>query len=255
MSIIDSFRLDGYTALVTGAKRGIGKAITLALADAGADIVGVSATLEEGSEVQREVEAMGRSFKAYKCDFSQRQQTIAFAETLKAEVPAIDIFFSNAGTITRAPAIEHPDDAWDRVLEVNLSSHFILAREVAKGMVEKGWGKIVFTASMMTFHGGHLIPSYTASKGAIGQLTKALANEWAGLGVHVNAIAPGYIATELNPELRSNPVTNKFIVDRISSGRWGTPDDLKGAAVFLASHASDYVDGVVFPIDGGWLAK
>lgn len=255
MSIIDSFRLDGYTALVTGAKRGIGKAITLALADAGADIVGVSATLEEGSEVQREVEAMGRSFKAYKYDFSQREQTIAFAEALKAEGPAIDIFFSNAGTIARAPAIEHPDDVWDRVLEVNLSSHFILAREMAKGMVERGWGKIVFTASMMTFHGGHLIPSYTASKGAIGQLTKALANEWAGLGVHVNAIAPGYIATELNPELRSNPVTNKFIVDRISSGRWGTPDDLQGAAVFLASHASDYVDGVVFPIDGGWLAK
>ena len=255
MGIIDSFRLDGYTALVTGAKRGIGKSITLALADAGADIVGVSVTLEEGSEVQREVEAMGRSFKAYKYDFSQREQTIAFAERLKAEGPGIDIFFSNAGTITRAPAIEHPDDAWDRVLEVNLSSHFILAREMAKGMIERGWGKIVFTASLMTFHGGHLIPSYTASKGAIGQLTKALSNEWAGHGVHVNAIAPGYIATELNPELRSNPVTNKFVLDRISSGRWGTPDDLKGAAVFLASHASDYVDGVVFPVDGGWLAK
>jgi len=255
MSIIDRFRLDGCTALVTGARRGIGKGIAVALADAGADIIGVSATLEEGSDVQREVEALGRSFKAYRCDFSQRQQTHALVETLRNEVPAIDILFSNAGLISRAPALEHADDVWDRVMEVNLSSHFVLARELAKGMVERGWGKIVFTASMMSFHGGVLIPSYTASKGAIAQLTKALANEWAPKGVHVNAIAPGYIATDLNPGLRADPEANKFIVGRISAGHWGTPEDLQGAAVFLASHASDYVDGVVFPVDGGWLAR
>ncbi len=255
MSIIDRFRLDGCTALVTGARRGIGRGIAVALADAGADIVGVSASLEEGSDVQREVEALGRSFKPYKCDFSQREQTRAFAETLKADVPVIDILFSNAGLISRAPALEHSDDVWDRVLEVNLSSHFVLAREVAKGMVERGWGKIVFTASMMTFHGGVLIPSYTASKGAIGQLTKALANEWAPRGVNVNAIAPGYITTDLNPGLRADPETNRFIVERISAGRWGTPEDLQCAAVFLSSHASDYVDGVVLPVDGGWLAR
>ncbi len=255
MSIIDMFRLDGKTALVTGCTRGIGKGIALALADAGADIVGVSATLEPGSEVQKDVETLGRSFAPYRCDFSNRAATHDFIERVRRDVPVIDILFSNAGTISRSPATEHPDDVWDRVLEVNLSSHFVLARGFGRDMVARGHGKIVFTASLMTFHGGMLIPSYTASKGGIGQLTKALSNEWAVKGVNVNAMAPGYIATEINPELRANPETNRFIVERISAGRWGTPDDLRGAAVFLSSAASDYVDGIVLPVDGGWLAR
>lgn len=255
MSIIDMFRLDGKLALVTGCKRGIGRGIALAIADAGADIIGVSATMEPGSEIRREVEALGRTFYPYKCDFSDRAATHRFIDQVRSERPAIDILFSNAGTISRAPALEHPDEVWDRVLEVNLSSHFVVARGFAWDMVARGSGKIVFTASMMTFHGGMLIPSYTASKGGIGQLTKALSNEWAPKGVNVNALAPGYIATDINPELRANPATNRPIVERISVGRWGTPDDLRGAAVFLASAASDYVHGIVLPVDGGWLAR
>lgn len=255
MSILDSFRLDGRVALVTGCRRGIGRGFALALADAGADIIGVSATLEPGSEVEQEVRAMGRSFTPYRCDFSQRKQTLDFVRRVKEENPVIDILFNNAGIIRRTAAADHADETWDCIIETNLSSHFILARELGRDMVARGYGKIVFTASMMTFHGGMNIPSYTASKGAIGQLTKALANEWAGEGVNVNAIAPGYIATEINPELRANPETNRFIVDRIPVGRWGLPEDLAGAAVFLASDASSYVHGTVLPVDGGWLGR
>ncbi len=255
MSIVDSFRLDGKVALVTGCKRGIGRGFALALADAGADIIGVSATLEPDSEVEQEVRRIGRSFIPYRCDFSQRNQTVDFTARVKAENPVIDILFSNAGIIARTPAANHADDLWDRILEVNLSSHFILARELGREMVSRGYGKIVFTASMMTFHGGMHIPSYTASKGGIGQLTKALANEWAGKGVNVNAIAPGYIATEINPELRADPQTNKFILDRVPAGRWGLPEDMAGAAVFLASDASAYVQGTILPVDGGWLGR
>ena len=255
MAILDSFRLDGRVALVTGCTRGIGRGLARALADAGADIIGVSATLEPDSDVEQDIRAMGRSFTAYRCDFSQRQQTLEFTRRVTQENPVIDILFSNAGTISRKPAAEHPDEMWDRIVEVNLSSHFVVAREIGRQMVARGYGKIVFTASLMTFHGGMNIPSYTASKGGIGQLTKALANEWAGKGVNVNAIAPGYIATEINPELRADPQTNKFILDRIPAGRWGLPEDMAGAAVFLASDASAYMHGVVLPVDGGWLGR
>ncbi len=255
MSIFDSFRLDGKVAVVTGCKRGIGRGFALALADAGADIIGVSATLEPGSEVEQEICAMGRTFTTYRCDFSQREQTLEFARRVKEENPVIDILFNNAGIIRRTPAAEHADEIWDRIIETNLSSHFILARELGREMLSRSYGKIVFTASMMTFHGGMHIPSYTASKGAVGQLTKALANEWAGKGVNVNAIAPGYIATEINPELRADSRINKFILDRVPAGRWGLPEDMAGAAVFLASDASAYVHGAVLPVDGGWLGR
>lgn len=256
MSIVDMFRLDGKVALVTGCKRGIGRGFALALADAGADILGVSSTLEgDGGEVGREVRELGHAFTAYRCDLSSREETYDLVRRVKNDFPVVDILFSNAGAISRSPAVEHSDEVWDRIIEINLSSHFVLAREFGKDMVARGAGKIVFTASMMSFHGGLLIPSYTASKGAIAQLTKALANEWAPRGVNVNAIAPGYIATDMNPELRANPETNKFILDRISAGQWGTPTDLQGAAVFLASEASSYVHGVVLPVDGGWLAR
>jgi 2-deoxy-D-gluconate 3-dehydrogenase len=256
MGTLEQFSLDGKVALVTGCKHGIGKAVTLGLAEAGADIIGVSVTLEEsGSEIEQEVKALGRKFKGYQCDFADRQATYRLISRVKADNPVIDILFSNAGTIFRKPAVEHPDDYWDTTMEVNLNSHFVLSREIGKDMVARGSGKIIFTASMLTFQGGILIPSYAASKGGIGQLTKALANEWARHGVNVNAIAPGYMATRLSEALRKDPVRNKAIVDRIPAGRWGTADDLKGAAVFLASPASDYVHGAILNVDGGWLSR
>lgn len=256
MSSIDSFRLDGKVALITGCRRGIGRALTLALASAGADIIGVSANMENsGSEIEQSVRALGRSFKGYRCDFSRREQTLDFVRRVKEESAVIDILVSNAGSLKRIPAVEHPDEVWDHIIELNLSSHFIVAREIGRDMVARGSGKIIFTASLMTFRGGMNIPSYTASKGGIGQLTKALANEWAAKGVNVNAIAPGYIATDINPELRADPAVSKSFVDRIPAGRWGLPDDMAGAVVFLASEASSYVHGVVLPVDGGWLGR
>lgn len=256
MSILDQFKLNGRIALVTGCKHGIGKSITMALAEAGADIIGVSLTLEEsGSEIEQELRALGQEFKGYQCDLGDRQSLYNFISRVKADNPVIDILFSNAGTVIREAAIEHQDDSWDRIIEVNLTSHFILSREIGKDMVARKSGKIIFTASMMTFSGGIMIPSYTASKGGIGQLTKALANEWAGHGVNVNAIAPGYIDTRLPKALKNDPVRNKSILDRIPAGRWGVPDDLKGVAVFLASSASDYLHGSIVNVDGGFLAR
>jgi len=256
VSIVDQFKLDGKVALVTGCKRGIGKAMALGLAEAGADIIGVSVTLEEaGSEVEQQVEAVGRKFRGYRCDFSDRSATYKFLARVKAEHPVIDILVSNAGTIMRSPAAEHPDEYWDRTMEVNLNSHFVLSREIGKDMIARGSGRIIFTASVLAFQGGINIPSYSASKGGIGQLTKALANEWAKYGVNVNAIAPGYIETNLTEALRNDPVRSEAILGRIPAGRWGRGEDLKGIVVFLASPASDYVHGAVLNIDGGWLAR
>jgi 2-deoxy-D-gluconate 3-dehydrogenase len=167
----------------------------------------------------------------------------------------IDILFNNAGTIMRKPAADHPDEWWDKVIEVNLNAQFILTRHVAKGMLDRGRGKIVFTASMLTFQGGITVPGYAASKGAIGQLTKALANEWAGKGLNVNAIAPGYIATDNTAALQADAVRNKAILDRIPAGRWGAPHDLVGAVVFLCSSAADYINGTILTVDGGWLGR
>lgn len=256
MNILDLFRLGGKTALVTGCKRGIGKAMAIALAEAGADIVGVSATLEaEGSDIEKEVKSLGREFKGYACDFSDRSALYAFIEQVKADTPVIDILVNNAGTILRQPAVEHPDEYWDKVLEVNLNAQFILSREFGKGMVERGAGKIIFTASLLTFQGGITVPGYSASKGGIGQLTKALANEWAAQGVQVNAIAPGYISTDNTEALRNDPVRHKAILERIPSGRWGEIDDFKGPIVFLASQASNYVSGEILTVDGGWMGR
>ena len=256
MSVLDQFRLDGKVALVTGCKRGLGRAMALGLAEAGADIVGVSVTLEEeGSEVGAQVESLGRKFTGYRCDFSDRSVTYKFLARVKAEHPVIDILVSNAGTIMRSPAAEYSDEYWDKTIEVNLNSHFVLSREIGKDMIERGSGKIVFTASVLAFQGGILIPSYAASKGGIAQLTKALANEWAKFGVNVNAIAPGYIETDLTEALRNDPVRSEAILGRIPAGRWGRGEDLKGLVVFLASPASDYVNGAVLNIDGGWLAR
>ncbi|WP_299471929.1 SDR family NAD(P)-dependent oxidoreductase [uncultured Roseibium sp.] len=256
MSVLQSFDLSGKTALVTGAKRGIGKAMAVALAEAGADIIAVSATLEpSGSDVEREVAGIGRKFHGYQCDFADREALRSFAETVKREHPVVDILINNAGTIKRAPLDQHDDDIWDEVIEVNLSSQFILTREIGVGMVQRGSGKIIFTASLLTFQGGITVPGYAASKGGIGQLTKAFANEWASSGVNVNAIAPGYIATDNTEALRNDPVRSKSILERIPAGRWGNATDFAGPAVFLASSASDYMHGTVMTVDGGWMGR
>ncbi len=256
MSVLDRFRLDGKTALVTGGKRGIGKAMAVALAEAGADIACVSATLEEhGSEIENAVTALGRQFRGYACDFADRAALNAFIARLKGDVPKIDILVNNAGTIMRKPAAEHPDDYWDTVIETNLNAQFVLSREIGRDMVARGSGKIIFTASLLTFQGGITVPGYAASKGGIGQLTMALANEWASKGVNVNAIAPGYIRTDNTQALQDDPVRSKAILERIPAGRWGEPEDFAGAVVFLASAASDYMNGAIVTVDGGWMGR
>lgn len=229
-----TYDLSGKTAVVTGASRGIGKAMADALEEAGAEVVRVSSR---------------------DCDMSDRKAVYEFAAKVKAQYPKIDILVNNAGTILRKPAIEHPDEYWDTVLNVNLNSQFILTRELAGGMLERGYGKIVFTASLLTFQGGITVPGYAASKGGVTQLAKALANEWAPKGVNVNAIAPGYIATDNTAALRADPVRSRQILERIPAGRWGEASDIAGACVFLCSPASDYVNGIVLPVDGGWLAR
>jgi len=201
------------------------------------------------------VTGLGRKFKGYACDFSSRPALYEFIRQVKTDVPVIDILVNNAGIILRKPAADYPDDDWDQTLEVNLSAQFILSREIGKDMVARRSGKIIFTASLLTFQGGITVPGYAASKGGIGQLTKALANEWAKYGVQVNAIAPGYIVTDNTEALRSDPVRYPAILERIPAGRWGEPDDFKGAAVFLASPASNYVNGEILTIDGGWMGR
>lgn len=256
MSILDRFRLDGKTALVTGCRRGIGRAMAVALAEAGADIVGVSASLDPAcSEVEREVIALGRQFAGYRCDFADRDALYAFIADVRSAYPVIDILVNNAGTILRAPATEHPDDYWDAVIGVNLTAQFILSREFGKEMVARGAGKIIFVASVLSFQGGVTVPGYSASKGGVAQLTKALSNEWAGSGVQVNAIAPGYTETDNTEALREDNARYEAILARIPAGRWATPDDFSGAVVFLASDASHYVTGEVLVVDGGWLGR
>ena len=250
------FSLKGKTALVTGCKRGIGKAMAEALAEAGADIIGVSASLElENSAIEKAVLKTGRTFKAYQCDFSNREQLYDFISKVKTECAPIDILINNAGTILRKPAVEHPDAYWDEVLEINLNAPFILSREFAKEMIRRGSGKIIFTASLLTFQGGINVPSYAASKGAIGSLTKALSNEWASLGINVNAIAPGYISTDNTEALRNDIKRSESILLRIPANRWGSADDLKGATIFLASDASNYIHGTILTVDGGWMGR
>ncbi|MFB6550778.1 SDR family oxidoreductase [Streptomyces sp. NPDC056405] len=250
------FDLTGRRAVVTGCRRGIGLAMAEALAEAGADIIGVSAQLEaHGSEVERRVTEHGRSFAAYRVDFADRQAVTRFAEQVEADHGPVDILINNAGTIARHPSADFPDDVWDHLIEVDLTSQFVLSRELGRRMLERGHGKIVFTASLLSFQGGVFVPAYTAAKSGIAGLTKALANEWASSGVCVNAIAPGYIATDNTEALRDDEARSAAILDRIPAGRWGESRDLAGATVFLASRASDYVHGTVLPVDGGWLGR
>jgi len=253
--MLEQFSLAGKTALVTGCSRGIGKAMAIALAEAGADIIGVSASLAPGSEVEADVSALGRNFSSYQCDFSDRSSVYSFIEKVKANHSRIDVLVNNAGTILRAPAASHSDEYWDQVIEVNLNSQFILSREIGKMMLAQGSGKIIFTASLLTYQGGLTVPGYAASKGAIGQLVMSLANEWAGKGINVNAIAPGYIATDNTEALRNDPDRAGSILARIPQGRWGTPEDFKGPVVFLASAASNYMNGSTVLVDGGWMGR
>ena len=256
MPVLDDFKLDGKIALVTGCRRGIGKAMAVGLAEAGADIVGVSREMEShASQIEQEVKAVNRNFHGYSCDFSHRESLYSFINQVKTDFPVIDILVHNVGTTLRKPAAEHPDDYWDKIIEVNQNAQFILTREIGKRMIEREAGKIIFTASLLTFQGGINVPSYAASKGAIGQLTMAFANEWASKGVNVNAIAPGYIETDMNEALINDPVRSEQILTRIPAGHWGKPDDFKGIVVYLASKASDYVHGSIVLVDGGWMGR
>ena len=232
--ILDQFKLDGKIALVTGCRRGIGKGMAIGLAEAGADVIGVSASLEDNSEVEKEVRALGRKFYRYTCDFSDRKALYEFIAKVKAE---------------------HPDEYWDKIIETNLSAQFVLAREFGKEMIQRKSGKIVFTCSLLTFQGGINVPGYAASKAGVGELVMAFSNEWAKYGVNVNGIAPGYIATDNTQALREDPARSQAILERIPAGRWGTPEDFKGVAVFLASAASNYVNGSIYLVDGGWMGR
>jgi 2-deoxy-D-gluconate 3-dehydrogenase len=251
-----AFDLTDRLAVVTGARRGIGLAIAEGLAAAGADVIAVSAGQEAcGGAVRDRVEAHGRRFRGFAVDLMDRTAVGDLVERLGALDRPVDILVNNAGTIYRAPAVDHPDDAWDRVLEVNLTAPFLLARALGAGMVQRGHGKIVFTASLLSFQGGITVPGYTASKHGVAGLVKALANEWAPYGVNVNGIAPGYIATDNTQALRDDPERSSAILERIPAGRWGRPEDVAGAVVFLASSAADYVHGTIVTVDGGWLAR
>ncbi len=252
--ILDKFKLNGKTAIVTGSNKGIGQSYALALAEAGADIIGVSFE-DDFSETEKLITGLGRKFKFYVSDFSKRDSLYEFIKNVKADFPRIDILINNAGTIMRKPIAEHPDEYWDKVIEVNLTSQFILTREIGRDMVARGYGKIVFIASLLAFQGGILVPGYAASKGGVKQLAMSFANEWADKGVTINAIAPGYIATDNTKALREDAVRNKAIQDRIPAARWGTPEDLMGTVVFLSSDASDYLNGTVVTVDGGWMGR
>jgi 2-deoxy-D-gluconate 3-dehydrogenase len=253
--ILDLFKLGGKVALVTGAAQGLGQGMALALAEAGADIAGLDRVGCEGT--CEAVRALGRQYcesvvdlRAVSVDDLQ-----AVVARIVKELGRIDILINNAGTIRRTPAIDFSETDWDDVLQINLKAAFFLSQAVGRVMISQGGGKIINTASMLSFQGGITVPSYTASKSGLAGLTRALANEWAKHNINVNAIAPGYMATDNTAALRADPTRSTSILERIPAGRWGTPDDLKGAVVFLASPASDYLNGAIIPVDGGWLAR
>ena len=255
MKLNELFDLSGKTALVTGCSRGIGKAMAVGLAEAGADIIGVSGTLQPGSDVEEEVKKQGRKFSPYTIDLGNRTGLYESISTIKLSHPAIDILINNAGIIKRDPAASHTDEEWDSVLAVNLDAAFILAREFGIEMIKRKQGKIIFTCSLLSFQGGINVPGYAASKGAVASLVKALANEWASKGINVNGIAPGYIATSNTKALREDEERSNSILSRIPAGRWGDPEDFKGPVVFLSSPASDYVHGEILTVDGGWMGR
>jgi len=255
MGILESFQLDGKVALVTGVGRGLGQAMAVGLAEAGADVAGLYHTRYE--ETQAEVEGLGRCFLPLQCDL-QEAAVGDLGEVVDQVLDSwgkLDILVNNAGIIRRAPALEFAEQDWDDVMQVNLKALFFLSQAAARVMARQGGGKIIHIASMLSFQGGILVPSYTAAKSGVAGLTRALANEWAAKGINVNAIAPGYMATDNTAPLRADPQRNQSILARIPAGEWGEPADLKGVVVFMASSASNYLHGAMVPVDGGWLAR
>ncbi|MCC3377060.1 2-dehydro-3-deoxy-D-gluconate 5-dehydrogenase KduD [Cohnella sp. REN36] len=248
------FDLTGRAAVVTGAGRGLGQAIAVGLAEAGADVLLVT-NRTPAEETKRRVEAAGRRAVAVQADVGDRDRLAGIADAALDAFGKIDILVNNAGIIRRTPAAEHAYADWQEVLDVNLNAVFVLSQTVGRTMIAQGAGKIINVASMLSFQGGINVPGYTASKHAIAGLTKALANEWAPKGIQVNAIAPGYMSTDNTEALRNDPVRSRQILERIPAGRWGADEDLAGPAVFLASRASDYMNGHVLCVDGGWMVR
>ena len=247
------FNLDGRTALVTGANTGLGRAIAVALAGAGADIVAAGRSAADDTAAQ--VRALGRRFLLVPADFGSTEPVRRVVDAAIAFTGRLDILVNNAGTIDRADSLDVTEENWDAVVNTNLRSVFFLSQAVARHMAAQGAGKIINVASLLSFQGGIRVPAYTASKSALAGLTRALANEWAAKGINVNALVPGYFETNNTAPLRADAGRAAAILERIPAGRWGRPDDLAGAAVFLASGASDYVHGITLPVDGGWLAR
>jgi len=254
MSILDAFRLDDRVALVTGASTGLGQAIAIGLAEAGANVAchGNTRSAEATCDA---ISQLGRTSFAVTGDLSKKETPQALVDATIDRFGRLDILVNNAGTIRRAPAFDYSIEDWTTVIEVNLSAVFRLSQLAGRQMLAQGRGKIVNIASLLSFQGGITVPAYAASKGGVAQLTKALANEWAGKGINVNAIAPGYMRTDNTKALQENETRNRQILERIPAGRWGEPSDLAGAAVFLASAASDYVNGEVLVVDGGWMGR
>ncbi len=256
MSILDNFRLDGKVALVTGASRGLGQAMAVGLAEAGADVAGLDRT-PDCAETCEQVEALGRRFMNISLDLHQASigDLNAMVADVVNELSRLDILVNNAGIIRRTPALDFSEEDWDSVLQINLKALFFLSQAAGRVMAQQKSGKIINVASMLSYQGGILVPSYTAAKSGVMGITRALANEWSALGINVNAIAPGYMATDNTAPLRSDAARSESILARIPAGRWGDPADLKGVTVFLASPASDYLHGSIIPVDGGWLAR
>jgi len=252
--ILDAFRLNGKVAAVSGATRGIGRAMALGLAEAGADIALLQRSPEQ-TQLKEEIESLGRKCIIVPCDMEDLEQVRAAIPTVVSHYDKIDVLVNNAGIQRRSPSVDFSEEDWDDVIKVNLKTVWLLAQQAGRYMVPQKSGKIINTASLLSFQGGITVPAYAAAKGGVAQLTKALSNEWAQHNVNVNAIAPGYIATEMNTALIEDETRNRQILERIPAGRWGTPDDFKGAAVFLASDAANYVHGFVLAVDGGWLGR
>jgi 2-deoxy-D-gluconate 3-dehydrogenase len=247
--------LAGKIAVVTGANRGIGRAIAVALAESGADIVGTSRQMNDDEAIAKEVRALGQKFFPFACDMKNRAESTALAKKVLTEVGQVDILVNNAGTIRRENIADYSLADWDEVVEVNLTAPFILTQDFGKPMLERGVGKVIFISSLLSYQGGIRVPAYTASKSGIAGLVKAFANEWAGKGVNVNAVAPGYIVTDNTEALRADPIRYEAITGRIPAGRWGEGSDIAGSVVFLASENADYLHGSTITVDGGWMGR
>lgn len=250
-----TYDLSGRTALVTGCRRGIGRAISVALAEAGADVIGVSSSLADDDPVATDVRAKGRRFMAMRADLGDRAALHALVRRLDDEAPPVDILINNAGIIRRTPAADHSDEDWDSVIDTNLTAPFLLTRELGRRMCARGHGKVVFVASVLSFQGGILVPGYAASKAGVAQLARSFANEWAAQGVNVNAIAPGYVATDNTAALQADDARSAALLARVPAGRWGTPEEIAAPTVFLCSEAARFLHGTVLVADGGWLAR